>query len=112
LTPAADQGANTVIGALVLLVSGCVLLVVHAAYQPYPLLGILLTLVLPCMMSKSWERPALGFAGALILIIVPCGGNEEWQIASLTLPDVAAALMVGIVALHSLEHGVQGSLRS
>jgi hypothetical protein len=69
-------------------------------------------LVLPFVVSKSWERPALGVAGVLILIVVPWGGNEEGQIACLPLPDVGAALMVEIVVLRTLALGDQGPLRS
>jgi hypothetical protein len=64
------------------------------------------------VVSKSWERPALGVAGTLILIVVRCGGNEEGQTVILALPDVGAALMVGIVAFRTLTLRDQGPLHS
>ncbi|MDP8973876.1 MAG: O-antigen ligase family protein [Actinomycetota bacterium] len=62
---------------------------------------------------KIWERPALGVAVIIVLIAVPWRtGGEGAEVAHVTLPDIAAATLAGIVAVRTLVLGDQGRLRS
>lgn len=81
-------------------------------YQSLVLPGLLVILGLAAVSLKLWERPALGIAAAIILISVPWPPGEEGTEISLTLPDLAAAGVVGIVALRVLVVGDRGRLRS
>lgn len=71
--------------------------------QPYVLPILLLIPAGLFVVLGVWRRPALGVAGVVALIAVPFRSGEESQaFAHLTLPDLAAVLMVGIVALRTL----------
>lgn len=75
----------------------------------YPLFVPVTFLVLPPL----WKRPALGIAGMLLLLAVPWRtGGEGESLAHLTLPDLVAAVVVGLVAVRTLAIGDQGRLRS
>lgn len=98
---------------LLALVSCSILLILPAVYQPYLLPILLLLLAVVVATVKVWERPALGVVGILLLIAVPWGtGGGEDQGISVTLPDLAAAAFVGLMALRTLAVGDQGRLYS
>jgi hypothetical protein len=98
------------IGSVVALFVGLALL---APYEPY-LLPIVLLIPLGAVAAlKIWERPILGVAATLVLIAVPWRtGGEGAAFAHITLPDLAAATLAGIVAVRTLVIGDQGRLRS
>jgi O-antigen ligase len=109
---ALGRTAYLTIGVLSLAAVGLILLVLPAAYQPYVLPGLLLVLVLTIVAPKVWERPALGVAGVLVCLVLPWGTGVEGQVASVTLPDVVASALVGLVALRTLAVGDEDRLRS
>lgn len=102
-----------VTGAGLIVACGLALLVLPTNQVAYLLPGILLVLVLGPVTLKIWERPILGIVGAVALIAVPLStGGEGQALTHVTLPDLMAAFVVGVVALRTLLLGDQGRLRS
>lgn len=108
----ARRAAFVLTGAMGIAVTASVLLVLPAAGQEYLLPGVLGVLVATVAALQVWERPALGVAAVVLLIAVPLGTTEEGRGISVTLPDIAAAFLAGIVALRTLVAGDLRRLRS
>lgn len=107
-------GRLNVLGLAVAMAAGAVSLVIIApAQQPLVMPGLLAAFLLVAVGAKVWERPALGLAGAICLIAVPWPPEGEGREVEVTLPDLAAVAIVGIVVLRLLVYGDGGGrLRS
>ena len=118
LTPLTSfaRAGFVMIGALLLAGAAVALFVRLAHFVPHWQYLLLIVLLIPLgviAVPKIWARPALGVAGTMVLIAVPWRtGGEGAEFAHITLPDLAAVALVGIVTVRVLVLGDQGRLRS